>query len=54
MLSRRIASRPEDLRRVFGELEPWSISVAFEATYGWSWLADLLAAGGPCGIPASR
>lgn len=40
LLSRRIASRPEDFRRVFGELEP--IKVVFEAAYGWSWFADLL------------
>ncbi len=46
MLSRRIQSCPEDFRRVFGELEPWSLSVAFEATYGWSWFADLLADAG--------
>jgi len=43
MFSRRIESRPEEFRRVFGELEPCSQSVAFEATYGWSWFADLLA-----------
>lgn len=46
LLSRRIASRPEDFRRIFGELEPSSLSVAFEATYGWSWFADLLADAG--------
>ena len=46
LLSRRIPSAPEAFRRVFGELEPWSISVAFEATYGWSWFADLLADAG--------
>src|SRR2546428_3535724 len=46
MLSRRIASRPEDFQRVFGELEPSSLSVAFEATYGWFWFADLLADAG--------
>src|SRR6266852_5587454 len=46
LFSRRIASRPEDFRRIFGELEPWSISVAFEATYGWFWFADLLADAG--------
>src|SRR5712691_7504008 len=46
MLSRRIASRPEDFQRIFGRLEPWSISVAFEATYAWSWFADLLADAG--------
>src|SRR2546426_10508753 len=43
ILSRRIPSRPEDFRRVFGELGPGSISVVFEATHGWSWFADLLA-----------
>ncbi len=46
VLTRRIASRPEDFRRVFGELEPGSLSVTFEATYGWSWFADLLADAG--------
>ena len=46
VLSRRIASRPEDFQRVFGELEPSSLSVAFEATYGWFWFADLLADAG--------
>jgi transposase len=46
MLSRRIASRPEAFQRVFGELEPRSLSVVFEATYGWSWFADLLADAG--------
>ena len=46
MLSRRIASAPEPFHRVFGELEPSSLSVVFEATYGWSWLADLLADAG--------
>src|SRR5713226_8311018 len=42
LLSRRIPSAPEAFRRVFGELEPWSLSVVFEATYGWFWFADLL------------
>jgi hypothetical protein len=46
MLSRRIASAAEPFRRVFGELEPWSLSVVFEATYGWHWFADLLADAG--------
>ncbi len=46
MLSRSVASRPEDFQRVFGELEPWSKSVVFEAAYGWSWFADLLADAG--------
>ena len=46
VLSRRIASAPEPFLRIFGELEPGSVSVAFEATYGWHWFADLLADAG--------
>lgn len=42
VLNRRIASRPEEFLRIFGELEPAPIEVAFEATYGWGWFADLL------------
>lgn len=42
LASRRIASRPDEFTRVFGELEVESTSVAFEATYGWGWFADLL------------
>lgn len=48
-LSRRIPSRPEDFFRVFGELGPEPMEVAFEATFGCSWLIDLLA---DAGIPA--
>lgn len=46
VLRRRIESRPEAFQRVFGELAPAPLSVAFEATYGWSWFADLLADAG--------
>jgi transposase len=46
---RRIASSPAEFMRVFGELEPASFEVAFEATFGWGWLADLLE---DAGIPA--
>lgn len=49
VLTRRVGSRPEELMRVFGELEPAPLEVAFEATFGWSWFADLLA---DAGIPA--
>jgi transposase len=49
MLSRRIGNAPAEFLRIFGELEPQPIEVAFEATYGWSWFADLLA---DAGIPA--
>ena len=48
-LSRRIGSRPDEFRRVFGELGAEPLEVAFEATFGWGWLADLLA---DAGIPA--
>ena len=46
ILSRRFEHSPDAFRRVFGELEPEPISVAFEATYGWGWFADLLADAG--------
>jgi len=46
ILSRRFEHSREAFRRVFGELEPEPISVAFEATYGWGWFADLLADAG--------
>lgn len=49
LASRSIRSRPEEFLRVFGELGPASLEVAFEATYGWGWFADLLA---DAGIPA--
>lgn len=47
--NRRIRSRPEDFVRVFGELPEPPVGVAFEATYGWGWFADLLA---DLGLPA--
>jgi transposase len=47
--SRRIGNAPAEFLRIFGELEPRPIEVAFEATDGWSWFADLLA---DAGIPA--
>jgi transposase len=49
ILSRRIATRPDELLRVFGELDHQPLEVAFEATLGWGWFADLLA---DAGIPA--
>jgi transposase len=42
VLSRRIDNSPERFLRIFGELAPQPLSIAFEATYGWSWFADLL------------
>jgi transposase len=49
LASRRIASQPHEFLRVFGELQAEPVGVAFEATYGWGWFADLLA---DVGIPA--
>jgi transposase len=49
ILSRRVATRPDELLRVFGELDHQPLGVAFEATFGWGWFADLLA---DAGIPA--
>ena len=49
VLSRRIGNAATEFLRLFGELEPEPIEVVFEATYGWSWFADLLA---DTGIPA--
>ena len=49
LASRRIPSRPDEFLRVFGELEAQPVEVAFEATYGWGWFADLLH---DVGIPA--
>jgi transposase len=46
MLSRRIGNAPAEFWRIFGELAPEPIEVVFEATYGWSWFADLLADAG--------
>ncbi len=46
ILNRRFAHDREAFRRVFGELEPEPVTVAFEATYGWGWFADLLADAG--------
>src|SRR5712691_166961 len=49
ILSRRVATHPDELLRVFGELDHQPLEVAFEATLGWGWFADLLA---DAGIPA--
>jgi transposase len=49
LLSRRIGNDREGFLRIFGELGPEPLEVAFEATFGWGWFADLLA---DAGIPA--
>lgn len=46
VLERRFDHSPDAFRRVFGDLAPQPVSVVFEATYGWSWFADLLADAG--------
>jgi transposase len=42
LLSRRIETDAGEFLRIFGELGPEPLEVAFEATYGWGWFADLL------------
>jgi transposase len=50
IFNRHARSDRDDLLRIFGEAGPnESIQVAFEATYGWGWFADLLE---DVGIPA--
>src|ERR671935_1672793 len=49
LLSRRVETRPDSLWHLFGEFDDQPIQVAFESTFGWGWLADLLA---DAGIPA--
>jgi transposase len=49
VLNRRVPTEAEQFFRIFGELGPEPIEVAFEATYGWGWFADLLV---DAGIPA--
>ena len=41
--NRRIRSRPEEFAEIVGDLPAAPAGVAFEATYGWGWFADLLA-----------
>jgi len=49
ILSRGTATTADDLFRLFGEVGAEPMEVAFEATFGWGWFADLLA---DAGIPA--
>jgi transposase len=50
IFNRHVPSQRDDLLRVFGEAGPIeSMQVAYEATYGWGWFADLLE---DVGIPA--
>jgi transposase len=47
--NRKVRTGPAELLQLIDELRPQPIQVAFEATFGWGWSADLLA---ELGIPA--
>jgi transposase len=49
LFNRNVPSESLELLRVLGEVQDREPQVAFEATYGWGWFADLLA---DAGIPA--
>lgn len=49
VLNRKVRTGPGELLQLIDELRPQPIQVAFEATFGWGWFADLLA---DLGIPA--
>lgn len=49
VLNRKVRTGPGEMQQVIDELRPQAIEVAFEATFGWGWFADLLA---ELGIPA--
>src|SRR5438128_1350091 len=48
LTSRKVPTTGPDILRVFGEVapQPTPTSVAFEATFGWGWFADLLSDAG--------
>jgi transposase len=43
VLNRKVRTGPGELMELIDELRPQPIEVAFEATFGWGWFADLLA-----------
>ena len=49
VLNRKVRTGPAEMQLLIDELRPQAIEVAFEATFGWGWFADLLA---ELGIPA--
>ena len=49
VLNRKVRTGPAELQQLLDELRPQPVEVAFEATFGWGWFADLLA---QLGIPA--
>ena len=46
LFNRKVSTGPPAMQQVIDELRPRAIEVAFEATYGWGWFADLLADAG--------
>jgi len=49
LFNRKVRTGPGEMQQLIDELRPQPIEVAFEATFGWGWFADLLA---ELGIPA--
>ncbi len=49
VFNRKVRTDPGELQLLIDELRPQPVEVAFEATFGWGWFADLLA---ELGIPA--
>ena len=49
VLNRKVRTGPGEMQQLIDELRPQPIEVAFEATFGWGWFADLLT---ELGIPA--
>ena len=46
LFNRRVATRADELFRAIGDAGEKPVEVVFEATFGWGWLADLLAEAG--------
>jgi len=42
VLNRKVRTGPGEMHQLIDELRPQPIQVAFEATFGWGWFADLL------------
>ena len=42
VFNRKVRTGPAEMQELIDELRPQPIQVAFEATYGWGWFADLL------------
>jgi transposase len=49
VFNRKVRTGPAEMQQLIDELRPQPIEVAFEATFGWGWFADLLA---ELGVPA--